>query len=77
MQGWMILQLPGVLLLYGLGLALCLMERAWKATKGVLTYVSAAAVIVATALLILNGGSLWEAAAWLTAFLLLCMGVRT
>ena len=72
----MILELPGVLLLYGLGLALCLTERAWKATKGVLTYLSAAAAIIATALLILNGGSLWEAAAWLTVFLLLFMGVR-
>ena len=72
----MMLELPGVLLLYGLGLALSLMERAWKATKGLFTYLSAAAVIIATALLILNGGSLWEAAAWLTVFLLIQMGVK-
>ena len=72
----MILQLPGVLLLYGLGLALCLMDRAWKATKGSFSYLSAAAAIIATALLILNGGSLWEAAALLTVFLLLMIGGR-
>ena len=76
MQAWMILELPGVMLLYGLGLALCLMERAWKATKGIFTYLSAAAAIIATAFLILNGGSLWEAAAFLMVFLLLTMGVR-
>ena len=71
MSDWMILELPGVLLLYGAGLACCLMEKAWKATKGLLIFVSGAAVLIATALLILNGGSLWEAAAWLTVFLLL------
>ena len=76
MQGWMILQLPGVMLLYGLGLALCLMEKAWQATKGLFIYLSGAAVIIATALLILNGGSLWEAAALLMAFLLLMRGVK-
>ena len=72
----MILELPGVLLLYGAGLTLCLLERAWKATKGIFTFLSGAAVLIATALLILNGGSLWEAAAWLMVFLLLMMGVK-
>ena len=76
MSEWMILELPGVLLLYGAGLTLCLLERAWKATKGIFTFLSGAAVLIATALLILNGGSLWEAAAWLMVFLLLMMGVR-
>ena len=76
MSDWMILELPGVLLLYGAGLTLCLLERAWKATKGIFTFLSGAAVLIATALLILNGGSLWEAAAWLMVFLLLMMGVR-
>ena len=76
MSDWMILELPGVLLLYGAGLTLCLLERAWKATKGIFTFLSGAAVLIATALLILNGGSLWEAAAWLMVFLLLMMGVK-
>ena len=76
MSDWMILELPGVLLLYGAGLTLCLLERAWKATKGIFTFLSGAAVLIVTALLILNGGSLWEAAAWLMVFLLLMMGVR-
>ena len=72
----MILQLPGVLLLYLAGLALYLMERAWKATRGVFYYISGALALIATALLILNGGSLWETAAMLMVFLLLMMGVK-
>ena len=76
MQEFVILQFPGLLLLYGAGLLLCLLEKAWKATRGIFAYVSAAAVISATAFLILNGGSLWEAAAWLMVFLLLMREVK-
>ena len=42
----------------------------------VLYYASCALAIIATALLILNGGSLWEAAALLMVFLLLLMEVK-
>ena len=66
---------PGLLLLFGIALLLCLLERKWAATRGVFYYLSGALAIVAAAFLFLNGGSLWEAAAWLTAFLLLMMGV--
>ena len=76
MSEWMILQLPGVMLLYGAGMTLCLLDKAWKATRGVFTFLSGGLVIAATAFLILSGGSLWEAAAWLTVFLLLMMGVK-
>ena len=76
MSEWMILQLPGVMLLYGAGLTFCLLDKAWKATKGVFTFLSGAAAIAATAYLILNGGSLWEAAAWLMVFLLLMMKTK-
>ena len=76
MSEWMILELPVVLLLYGAGMALCLLDKAWKATKGIFTFLSGGLVIAATAFLILNGGSLWEAVAWLTVFLLMTMGVK-
>ena len=76
MSEWMILDLPGVLLLYGAGMTLCLMDKKWKAAKGIFTFLSGGLAIAATAFLILNGGSLWEATAWLTVFLLLMMGVK-
>ena len=76
MSEWMILELPGVLLLYGAGMTLCLLDKKWKATKGFFTFFSGGLVIAAAAFLILNGGSLWEAAAWLMVFLLLTMGVK-
>ncbi len=76
MQEWVILRHPGLLLLYGAALLLCLMEKKRRATKGVFFYLSAALAIAATAFLFLNGASLWEAAAWLTVFLLLMMEVK-
>ena len=76
MQGWVILQHPGLLLLYGAALLLCLLEKKWRATKGIFFYLSGALSITATAFLFLNGASLWEAAAWLMVFLLLMMGVK-
>ncbi len=76
MQGWVILQFPGLLLLYGAALLLCLLEKKWRATRGVFFYLSGALVITATTFLFLNGASLWEAAACIMAFLLLIMGVK-
>ena len=76
MQDWVILNYPGLLLLYGAGLAACVLDRRWKASKGWLTWLAGAAVITAAALLVVFGASLWEAAACLTVFLLLIMGVK-
>ena len=75
MTDWVLFQTPVVLLLYGAALACSLFERFTKSTKGVLTLVSAVLAIVATATLLLLGGSLWEAATLLLVFLLLQMGV--
>ena len=76
MQEWVILSHPGLLLLYGAALLLCLLEKKWRMTKGAFFYLSAALALTATAFLFLNGASLWEAAAWLTVFLLIMMGVK-
>ena len=76
MQDWLILSHPGLLLLYGLGLGACVLDRRWKVSRGWLTWLAGAAVITSAALLILFGASLWEAAACLLAFLLLIMGVK-
>ena len=70
------MQSPGLLLLYGAALLLCLLEKKWKATRGVLYFASGACAIAASAFLILNGAALREAAAWLTVYLLLMMGVE-
>ncbi len=76
MQDWVILRQPGLLLLFGAALILCLLEKKWKATKGVFFYLSGALAITAASFLFLNGGSLWEAASCLMVFLLLMMGVK-
>ena len=76
MQDWVILNYPGLLLLYGISLAACVLDRRWKASGGWLTWIAGAAVITAAALLVVFGASLWEAAACLTVFLLLIMGVK-
>ena len=76
MQEWMMLSSPGLMLLYGLGLAGAFLDRRWQTGKGLLTWLAGAAVVTAVALLILNGASLWEGAAWLLVFLLLIMGVK-
>ncbi len=73
MSEWVMLQSPEALLLYGGGLLCFLLERAWHASRGWLTWLGGALVIAATAVLIVLGGSLWEAAAWLSGFLLLMM----
>ena len=76
MQDWLILNYPGLLLLYALGLGACVFDQRLKSSRGWLTWVACAAVIITAALLILYGASLWEAAACLLVFLLLIMGVR-
>lgn len=71
-----ILQTPLVLVLYGVALSLCLFDRHYKATKGILTMVSTAATIGATVYAILMGASLVECATVLMVFLLANMGVK-
>ena len=75
MSSWVIFQLPAVLILYLIALALMLSDRFWKRTGGILSYVSVAAALICMGLLLLFGGSLWEAAVLLLPFLLLTLGV--
>ena len=77
MPGWVMLESPGLMILYGLGLGAAILDERWHSSKGMMTFLAGAAVIISAALLILNGASLWEAAAWLIAFLLVIMGVKT
>lgn len=76
MSEWVMLQAPEVLLCYGGGLLCFLLERAWQASRGWLTWLGGALEVIATALLILSGGTLYEASAWLCGFLLLMMEGR-
>lgn len=71
-----ILQSPLALLLYGIALFLNLFDRHYKMTKGVMTLVSTAVCVAATAYVLVMGASMFECAAVLLAFLLLNMGVR-
>ena len=77
MQSWLMFDCPGILILYALGYAGALWDKCRQVTKdGRLTWLGGAAVLGAAAWLILMGASLWEAAAWLMAFLLMIMGVK-
>ena len=76
MQTFVMLEQPGLLLLYGLGLLCGVMDRKQRASGGWLTWIGAAAAVAAAALLVLYGAGLWEAAAWLMGFLLTVMGVK-
>ena len=71
-----ILQSPLALLLYGIALFLNLFDRHYKMTRGVMTLVSTAVCVAATAYALVMGASMFECAAVLLAFLLLNMGVR-
>lgn len=71
-----ILQTPIALLLYGVALALCLFDRHYKASNGVLTLVSTAVAVVATVYALLMGAALVECATVLMGFMLLNMGVK-
>lgn len=71
-----ILQVPAALLLLAGALFFCLFEKAKRAGRGYLSLLSALLAILGTALDLLSGASLREAAALLTVFLLLNMEVR-
>lgn len=71
-----ILQCPGALLLGAAALFLCLFEKSTRAGRGWLSILSAVLAIAAVGVDLLYGASLREAAALMTGFLLLNMGVR-
>lgn len=76
MEEWVILSHPPILLLCGGAVLLVLFDRIYRATKGIFTYFSAILAILATALDLIVGASLWEGVTLLLIFLLLNMGVR-
>ncbi len=72
----LILQIPAALVCYGLALFCNLFDRKYRASRGVMTYLSAVLAIIGTAVALLRGVSLREAAALLLVFLLLNLGVK-
>ena len=76
MNSWVIFTLPAVLILYGAALALMMISRFVRKTPGALSYAAAAAALLSVGLLLLFGGSLWEAAVLLLPFLLLTLEVE-
>ena len=70
-----ILSSPLVLVLYGVALFLNLFDRHYKVTRGVMTIISCAVCVWATAYAMIIGASLWECATVLLVFLLLNMEV--
>ena len=71
-----ILQSPAVLLLCGAALFFCLYDKAIRASRGWLTLLSGLLAMAAAGADLLLGADLREAAALLTVFLLLNMGVE-
>ncbi|MBR5110083.1 MAG: hypothetical protein IK099_07795 [Clostridia bacterium] len=72
----LILQVPAALVCYGLALFFNLFDRRFRASRGVMTYLSALLAVAGTAVALLRGVSLREAAALLLIFLLLNLGVK-
>lgn len=72
----LILQIPSALVCYGLALFCNRFDRRYRASGGILTYLSAVLAIAGTAIALLRGVSLREAAALLLIFLLLNLGVE-
>ncbi len=71
-----ILQSPAALLLLAGALFLCLFDKASRASRGWLSLLSVLLALLGVGADVLLGASLREAAALLTIFLLLNMGVR-
>ena len=76
MAEFLILQSPAALLLCGAALFLCLFDKASRASRGWLSLLSGLLAVMAAGLDLLMGADLREAAALLTVFLLLNMGVK-
>lgn len=71
-----ILSSPLAIFLYGIALFLNRFDRHYRMTGGLLTVLSCAICVGATAYAILIGASLWECATVMLIFLLLNMGVK-
>lgn len=71
-----ILQTPLALVLYGIALGLCLFDKHYKATGGVVTLISTALAVGATVYALVMGATLVECATVLMVFLLANMGVK-
>ena len=76
MEEWMILQTPVALLLCAGALFVCIFEKVSRTGRGWLSILSAVLALLGVGLNLLAGAGLREAAALLTVFLLLNMGVR-
>ena len=76
MEEWMILQTPVALLLCAGALFVCIFEKVSRTGRGWLSILSAVLALLGMGLNLLAGAGLREAAALLTVFLLLNMGVR-
>lgn len=76
MRDFLLLQHPGLMLLYGAGLLLALLDARIKASRGWITWLSGALALAAAGFLIVAGGTLWEAAALLCGYLLLVLEVK-
>ena len=76
MEEWMILQTPVALLLCAGALFVCIFEKVSRTGRGRLSILSAVLALLGVGLDLLAGAGLREAAALLTVFLLLNMGVR-
>lgn len=75
MSEWVIFNTPAVIIMYLAAFFSAVFCRIIKNNKGFFSFVSAALCISGTAVLIVFGGSLWEAAAFLILFLLISAGV--
>ena len=71
-----ILSSPLAVFLYGIALFCNLFDLRYRMTNGMLTILSCALCLGATAYAIVIGASLWECATALLVFLLLNMGVK-
>ena len=71
MEELVTLELPVALLLYGLAVFLCIFDRIYRETGGVLTLASTATAVCATVYALVMGAGLWECATVLLVFLLL------
>lgn len=66
-----ILSTPLLWLLFGIALALCLFDKAYRATKGIFTALSAVVTVVACAVALILGAGSGEVVTVLLVFLLL------
>lgn len=64
------------LVLYGAALLLYFIDRIYRKTRGVATFLSTALVCLATAYSLVLGASMWECSTVLLMFLVLNMGVK-